>query len=128
MPDDTPTIDEVQQADYPSVSPVVPVDVTNVVRVDVVPCRSGGISSVRVGAVEPVKLLPGDPRRKSATVVSLDSDLFLGDFAGQVLPGVGASRARWPAGVPWVSERSDEVWALAAAASDVTVIIEHWAR
>jgi hypothetical protein len=104
------------------------VDVTNIVRVDQLPSRSGGMTSVRVGATEPVKLLAGDPRRKSATIISLDADLFLGDFPGQVLPSVGDARARWPSSVPWVSERTDEVWATATVATNVTVIIEHWAR
>jgi hypothetical protein len=128
MPDDTPPMEAVQQAEYPPVDTTVPVVVTNIVRVDVLPSRSGGISSVPVGTVEPVKLLPNDPRRKSATIVSLDADLFLGDLPGQVVGAVGASRARWPASVPWVSERTDEVWATAVAASSVTVIVEHWAR
>jgi hypothetical protein len=119
-------VDEVQQAETGYPDRAIPVEITNPVRVDELPARSGGIFT-RTVPLTGMRLLSNDPRRKSATVLSLDTDIRLGTTQAEATTAAGAT---WPAGVPLVLTFSDEVWCQPAAGSTATVsvVVEHWAR
>lgn len=108
----------------------VPVEVQGAVRVEQPGPRAGGIYTVQVPlstSGTPVKLLNDDPRRETATIVALDSDIYIGLERGDVIGSPGAGR--WPAAVPMVYRLTDELWATAVTvATTVTVVVEQWAR
>jgi hypothetical protein len=112
--------------------PTIPVRVEGPVDIAQLGVRSGGMFTVSApvgtgATADAVKLLGDDPRRKSATIVPLDSDIYIGTNRGDVMSTPGA--ARWPAAVPLVVESSEELWASAVSvATIVTVVQEHWAR
>jgi len=128
---DTPATEDVLGAEEePYTIRPVPVCVEGTVRVEQPGGRAGGIYTVQVplesGGV-PVKLLNADPRREAATIVPLDSDIFIGLERGDVIDSPGAGR--WPAAVPLVYRLTDELWATAVtAATTTTIVVEQWAR
>ena len=106
--------------------PAVEVVVVNAPRVRPLPARSGGLTSIMVGlaASGGVKVLGADPRRKTAQIIGLASDLRLGRSQGEVLSNEAAV---WPANVPYVDETCDDLWAVAVTvATQVTIAAEHW--
>lgn len=130
-PFDTPDTENVLDAEEePYTIRPVPVYVEGSVRIDQPGNRDGGLFTVQVPLVSngrAVKLLNGDARRETATIVALDSDLYLGREPGDVINTPGA--CRWPVGVPLVYRLSDELWASAVTgATVVSVIVEQWAR
>lgn len=122
----TPTEDDVLQADEEPMSSV-PVTVENVVRTDEMPTRSGGFYTIALSTSDAQQVLKRDTRRRSALLLTLNSDFYVGNMRGDVLNNSGS--ARWPAGTPLVLTTADEVWCAAASNTDtMTVIVENWAR
>lgn len=123
---DTPDDEEVLQIDYDDIDDAIAVKVENVVKVDEVPCRSGGTGK-RTAPITGVKLFNRDERRKCATIISLDQDFYLGNKIGDVQNGSGA--CQWPALTPLLITSSDE-WYAAGVSGDANIsfIIEQWAR
>lgn len=123
----TPDAADVFQADEEPIS--VPVVIDHVIRTEEVPTAQVGFYTVAVpvSTAGGAQILREDARRRCATIVSLVSDLYLGNTQGDVVNN--ASAARWPAGTPLVITALEEVWASGVSSADtVTVIIENWSR
>lgn len=120
--DATPDLDLVQQ--LPDEGIRVPVRLDQTVPVYVLPSRSGASRSYQAGATEPVLLLGEDLRRRRATIVSIEENIYVGS-RDEVRAGLAAL---WPKLVPLVIEHTEIVFAKAAANSaTVSVIPEQWA-
>lgn len=90
--------------------------------------RAGYRTEQNVTAAIAVKLLPFEPRRKSAVLIALTQDMFIsGSQAGAMSGASGALRV--PALVPWVISNLDEVWACSVTGTtDIGVQAEYWSE
>lgn len=112
--------EQLLQDERPSVS-TVPVLVTTPVQVREMPSRNAAARTANVGTVA-VRLLTPDPRRKRATLLAFDQEIWFG-------PTQASATARWPKLTPLYLDTRDEVWvASATSTTDVTVITEAWAQ
>lgn len=127
---DTPDDDIVLQEDDVTVD-AIKVKIEGTVQTDSLPSRSGGTFR-RSADTNGIKLLNVDPRRKSATIISLDQDIYVGNVQGDVMAGPGtqaAMGARWPVKTPLVLDDGDEWWiASVSETSEISVINRMWAR
>jgi hypothetical protein len=117
-----PDIDTVQQFEDGGIR--VPVRLDQNVPVYILPSRSGAARSYGVDATNATILVGKDPRRRRATIVSIDQHIYVGS-KDEV---VASTAAVWPKLVPLVVEHTEEIYVKAATAtSTVSVIPEHWA-
>ena len=87
-----------------------------------------GYKTDTVGTAVGVRLLSLEPRRKYATVVSWDSDLWLSSSQAGAQARAGGAM-RWPAAVPYVVGHMHEVWAVAEdATTPVSVESVYWSE
>jgi hypothetical protein len=124
-----PDVGEVVQYE-PEAGPSGPVAVmvTGPVQTREVPAAGyPGYRTETVGAVG-VRLLSLEPRRKAATILALDGDVWLATSQAGAQAGAGGAM-RWPGGVPYVCQHMHEVWACAVSGT-VTVGVEtvQWAE
>jgi hypothetical protein len=107
---------------------VVPVTLDEPVNVRELPAISAGMTRKTLDT-SGERILAADPKRKSATIVSLDQALYLGMDAGNVNAAMGSPNgARWPVSTPLVLTTCDEVWASSVTSTTtLTIIIEKWA-
>jgi hypothetical protein len=88
--------------------------------------RAGYRTEQAVGTAVAVKLLAFEPRRKSATILALDQDIYLSNSQAGAQAGASGA-ARIPAVVPYVIGHLDEVWACAVSATtNISVLCEYW--
>lgn len=109
--DITPDPQEIVQAeDY---GHPVDVSVCGPVQTRELPARPGGYKTDQnVTTSVAVKILPMEPRRKSAVLISTSQDIYIsGSQAGAQAGAAGAMR--WPAVVPYTVEHLGEVWVCA---------------
>jgi len=124
---DTPDMDELQQGETGLPDCPIPVEVMGTVRVDELPCRSGGITTRQMPTNPNRALLGEDARRKLATIVPISGDVRLGHTQNEAMTA-GAGGV-WPQSVPFVYSSSDELWVAGVSATvEVTVVVENWAR
>lgn len=104
--------DVVQDEEHGAGQPVA-VAVAGPVQTRELPSRTPGYKTDQaVGTTVAVKVLPFEPRRKSALLVAISQDVWIG--ASQASAQSGAAGAmRWPALVPYVVDHMDEVWVCA---------------
>lgn len=90
--------------------------------------RAGYKTDQAVSATLAIKLLPFEPRRKSAVLIALTQDMFIsGTQAGAMSGASGALRV--PALVPWPISNLDEVWACAVTGTtDIGCQAEYWSE
>lgn len=121
----TPDEADVLQLDDDDIKAVA-VKVENVVRVDEMPTRLGGMSTTEVG-VTGGKIANGDATRKTLTLISRQQDIYLGHTQGDVNQNSGG--CWWPVNTPFVTTSSDEIWASAVTdRTTISVITEQWAN
>lgn len=120
-----PSADTVMQDEHPAFKSV-PVTVEAPVTVHELPARSAGYLSLALVATDGAqRILTGDPRRKSAIILPVDGDIYIGDNQAQA---TGSGRPRWTSGVPLPITHRDEVWASSVSGTvEVTIVIEQWA-
>jgi hypothetical protein len=116
-------IELIEQDVLPTRIPPAPVEVVNVVRVDEMPARTGGVRTFTL-TTTPQFVLGQDPRRKVARVIALTEGIvFARNQAGVELGG-----AEWPEAVELTLASSEEWWfASVTATTKLTVILEQWA-
>jgi hypothetical protein len=90
--------------------------------------RAGYFTTQNVSTAVAVRLLPFEPRRKSAVIVGLTQDIWIS--GSQQGAQMGASSAfRVPAVVPFVVDNLDEVWACAVSGTtDISVMTNFWSE
>ncbi|TFV29500.1 hypothetical protein E4K10_49890 [Streptomyces sp. T1317-0309] len=81
--------------------------------------RSGFHTEQGVGAAVAVKLLPLEPRRKSALLLAVAQDIWLSGSQAGAQAGAAAA-IRVPKGLPWPVASLEEIWA--CSTTDVTDI------
>lgn len=87
-----------------------------------------GYKTDTVGTAVGVKLLPMEPRRKSATIVARTSDLWISSSQAGAQAQAGGAMW-WPAAVPYVVGHLHEVWAVAdGAETAVSVESVYWSE
>lgn len=120
--DQEPSNAEVQQYEQPGPI-VVPVTIEGPVRTQELPSVIQGIGAEHLDTAGK-RILANDPRRKAATVISLDQDLILSHSQAGLVSG-----APWPKLVPLIFTTRDAVWASSATATTrISIIIEGWAQ
>lgn len=88
--------------------------------------RAGYRTEQGVGTAVAIKLLAFEPRRKSATILALDQDIYLSNSQAGAQSGA-AGAARIPAVVPYVIGHLDEVWACAVTSTtNISILCEYW--
>lgn len=118
-----PSADTVMQDEHPALKSV-PVTVEAPVTVHELPARGGGYRALELDTTAE-RILTADPRRKSAIILPVDGDIYIGDDQAQA---TGDGRPRWTSGVPLPITHRDEVWASATTGTvEVTIVIEQWA-
>lgn len=75
-----------------------------------------GYGTTAVNSTVGVRLLTLEPRRKYATILCLDSDLWISSSQGGAQAGAGGAM-RIPALVPYVVGHMHEVWACSVSAT-----------
>ena len=126
----TPEPEEIVQAeedDY-SLRPL-PMYVCGPVGTRELPGRVPGYKTEQgVGTTVGVKLLPMEPRRKSATIMAIDQDIWISSSqAGAQVGAAGAFRVS--AVVPFVIDHMEEVWACAVTGTtDISVASTFWSE
>jgi hypothetical protein len=90
--------------------------------------RAGYKTETGVGTTVAVRILALEPRRKSATVFSVDQAIWIG--SSQAAAQAGGSTAFYlPAATRFVIDHMDEVWVCAAAATtSVSVMSTFWSE
>lgn len=90
--------------------------------------RAGYRTEVAVGTAVAVKLLPFEPRRKSAVILALSQDIYISGSQAGAQTG-SSSAARIPAVVPFAVGHLDEVWACAVSSTtDISILAEYWSE
>ncbi|MFJ6530882.1 hypothetical protein ACIQMZ_37250 [Streptomyces longwoodensis] len=109
----TPEPDDVVQAEYIEATRPVDVVVRGPVQTRELPAKGAGYKTDQaVGTSVAVKVLPLEPRRKSAIIIPVSQDVWIS--ASQAGAQSGAAGAmRWPAAVPYVVDHMEEVWVCA---------------
>ena len=103
--------EEIVQAEgYSDDSRPIDVVVCGPVQTRELPSRTPGYKTdPGVTASVAVKVLPFEARRKSAILIAISQDIYIG--ASQAAAQSGAAGAmRWPAMVPYVCDHMEEVW------------------
>lgn len=120
------TIVQAEEDDY-KLQPI-PTYVCGPVETREVPAKQGGYTTYQGTGASGIQALPFEPRRKSATIVGLDADVWIGASQQAVLAGgFGAFRA--PAGVPITINHMDAVWvAPVTGTSDISVMTSFWSN
>lgn len=81
-----------------------------------------------VGTAVGVRLLTLEPRRKYATIIGLNSDLWISTSQAGAQAGAGGAM-RIPAVVPYVIGHMHEVWACAVdGTTDISVETVNWSE
>jgi hypothetical protein len=127
---DTPTVDEIQQAETGFPDKPIPVEIEGAVRVEQLPTRIGstrnwGLSSVAFPSG--VKILNEDPRRARLVLLCAGGNVSIARSQSEVLD----SGTRFLLGIGQSLEAFfvDELWAVGAdAAARLSVLVEQWAR
>lgn len=88
----------------------------------------GYFTAAAVGTTVGVRLLALEPRRKYATLIALDQDVWISSSQAGAQAGAGGAM-RIPAVVPFVIGHMHEVWACAVSGStDVSVETVNWSE
>ncbi len=122
--------DDVMQDEHENERMVVSVRVVGPVETRELPSLSGGYRT-RTLTTSGEKILPADPKRKMATILSATQDIYVGADQSSVTAdgGTNPSAPPWPDAVPLVITHTDEVWASSVTSTTVlTIITERWAR
>lgn len=89
--------------------------------------RAGYATETGVGSIA-VRLLPFEPRRKSATIVAPDQDIWISNSQAGAQMGAAAS-FRVPAATLFEITHLDAVWACAVTdTTDVSVMSTYWSQ
>lgn len=129
--DITPDPSEIVQAEepYDSTRPIN-VTVCGPVETREVPGvgNPGYKTDSAVSATVAVKLLALEPRRKYATIIAQDQDIWISTSQAGAQSG-GAGAMRIPAVVPYVIGHAHEVWACAVSGTtDISVETVNWSE
>lgn len=129
--DVTPDPDEIVQAEEDDYS-VRPVGVTvcGPVQTREVPASGhpGYQTASAVGTAVGVRLLALEPRRKYATLIALDEDVWISTSQAGAQAGAGGAM-RIPAVVPYVIGHMHEVWACAVTGTtDISIETVNWSE
>lgn len=126
--DVTPDPEEIVQNEAPYGGLPVDVKVCAPVQTRELPALAppGYFTAQGVGTAVGVRLLSMEPRRKYATIIAQDQDLWVS--SSQAGAQAGASGAmRVPAVVPFVIDHVHEVWVCAVSGTtDVSVATVNW--
>lgn len=88
----------------------------------------GYFTASAVGATVGVRLLGMEPRRKHATLIAQDQDIWISSSQAGAQSGAGGAM-RIPAVVPYVIDHLHEVWACAVTGTtDVSVATVNWSQ
>jgi hypothetical protein len=88
----------------------------------------GYFTAQALGTAVAVRLLALEPRRKSATIIPLDDDVWISGSQAGAQAGAGGAM-RIPAATPYPITHMHEVWACAATATtDVSVETVNWSE
>lgn len=121
--------DEIVQAEEHEDARPVTVNVSGPVQTRELPSRQPGYKTDQgVTATAPVKVLPFEARRKSAVIIAISQDIWIGASQASVLSGA-AGAMRWPAVVPYVVDHMEEVWVAAVSGTtDVGCESRFWSQ
>lgn len=126
----TPDTEEIVQAeDCGCELSTVPVDIKGPVQTRELPAiRAGYKTDQGVTALVGVRLLPFEPRRKSALIMASDQDIWIS--SSQAGAQSGASGAfRVAVNVAFPIDHMDEVWACTiTGTSDISVMSSFWSE
>lgn len=127
----TPDPDQIVQAEEPY-DPARPINVTvcGPVQTRELPAMAppGYKTDQDIGTSLGVKILPMDPRRKYATIIAQDQDLWISSSQAGAQAGAAGSM-RIPAVVPYVIGHIHEVWACAVeSTTDVSTESVYWSE
>lgn len=126
----SPDPEEIIQYEPPTAAGPVPVAVQGPVETREVPAAGppGYFTVTGLGAVVAVRVLPLEPRRKSATIMAQSQDIWISGSQAGAQSGVSGAM-RWPALVPKVIDHMHEVWVCAVAGTtDVSVETVKWSQ
>lgn len=86
----------------------------------------GGATVTRNVPVTAIRILPDDPRRSSAKLVSFDQDMLIAfNVSSKETP---ATMSRWPKTVPFITDVSSAIWVAAyTGTTDVSATSAYWA-
>lgn len=125
-----PDTEEIVQAeDCGCALSTVPVDIKGPVQTRELPAiRAGYKTDQSVTTSVGVKILPFEPRRKSAVIMSADQDIWIsGSQAGAQAGASGAFRVAVDVAFP--IDHMDEVWACTTTGtSDISVMSNFWSE
>lgn len=129
--DVTPDPDEIVQAEEDDYAArPVGVTVCGPVQTREVPAAGhpGYQTASAVGTAVGVRLLALEPRRKYATLIALDQDIWIATSQAGAQAGAGGAM-RIPAVVPYVIGHMHEVWACAVTGStDISIETVNWSE
>lgn len=128
--DVTPEPDEIVQSEAEYEARVVDVRVCGPVQTRELPALAhpGYFTASAVGTAVGVRLLALEPRRKSATILPLDQDVWISSSQAGAQAGAGGAMLL-PAGTLFPISHMHEVWACAATATtDVSVETVNWSE
>ena len=101
------------------------VDVEGPVQVHSVPSISSGSRSFTIAATEAFRVANRDPRRRSATLISIDEAFYVASTSQEC---TSATAALWPETVPLVVTHGEEIWVRAEAnTTTLSLLVENWA-
>lgn len=127
--DTTPEPDDIVQDETPDMT-TIPVCVEGPVQVRELPAvRAGYSTEMGVGTIG-VRLLPFEPRRKSAVIIPVTNAIWISGSQAGAQMGAAAS-VYVPAGTPFTICGLDQVWACSAVAdqvTDVSVMTSFWSE
>lgn len=122
----TPPVEELLQAETGFPDRAIPVEVVAPVQVQEAPSISGGMFTRSIDTTGR-RLLPTEPRRKTATIMPLSADVRFGTTQAEAA-SAGAGVV-WPGNVPYVYGASSELWVAAVTGTvSVGVAVEHFSR
>lgn len=128
--DTTPEPDEiVQSEEQPYIQAPIPVITCGPTEVRELPAvRAGYQTAQGVTATVAVQVLPFEPRRKYATVIALDQDIYIGVSQAAAQSGAAGSM-RWPAVVPYPVGHLEEIWVCAVTGTtNVGIETAYWSE
>lgn len=110
--------------------PIVKVSVCGPVQTREVPAAGypGYFTASDVGTSVGVRLLALEPRRKYATIIALDQDVWISSSQAGAQAGAGGAM-RIPAVVPFVIGHMHEVWACAVSGTtSISIETVNWSE
>lgn len=131
MTDLQPDTKEVLQEEPDYVMPVTgTVVVQGPVRTQALPRKGGATRTRTVSDTAYVRVLEADPRRASATLMSMDREMYVG-FTEASMQAPGTAASVWPAKVPFMADATVDVYVQSAESGQstrVSITTSLWAE